>query len=123
MHPFAIEVDDLVGGQRPGRSGRHQEEPRLLKRAVVEDDHIDRFLRGVLIGDVRIADGAPGPTAQATEAAPLAADADDRVAEAADHEGNVQAAQLFEERRAGAAAIHDEHRFAAGRQARGDQQQ
>ena len=92
VHPLAVEVDDFVDGQLRRGVGGNQEEPRLLERGVVEDDEIDRFLRGVLIGDIGVAPGAAGPTGQAAEAASLAADSHDRIAPAAEDEGEVRAA-------------------------------
>jgi hypothetical protein len=63
----------------------------------MEDDDIDRFLRGVLIGRVGVAPAAADPPRQAAEGAALAADAHDRGASAAEDEGDVQRAQLPEE--------------------------
>jgi hypothetical protein len=57
VHPLAVEVDDIVCGQLVLGAGGDQEEPRLLEVVVVEDDDIDRFLRGVLIGGVGVAAG------------------------------------------------------------------
>ena len=123
VHPIAVEGDDVLGGQTRRGAGGDQEKPRLLEGGVVEDDDIDRFLRGVLIGGVHVATGAALPPTQAPEAEPLAADAHEGRAAAANDEGDVQRAQLREEGGAGVAAVHDEDRFAARRQARRDEQE
>jgi hypothetical protein len=78
VHALAVEVDDVVSGQLGHGAGGDQQEPRLLEGGVVEDDDIDGFLRGVLIGGVGVAMGTAGPTTPA-EADPLAVNAHDGV--------------------------------------------
>lgn len=45
VHALAVELDDLVRGQLVLGAGGDQQEPRLLELRIVEDDHVDGFLR------------------------------------------------------------------------------
>ena len=70
VHPLAVELDDVLRGKQLFGTGGDEEEPRLLEAGVVEDDDVDWFAGGVLIGDVWYAAGSAGATGQAAEAEP-----------------------------------------------------
>ena len=88
----AVPVERGIGG--------HEEKPRGLEGAVVEDDQIGRLAGGGLIGDVGVAPRPAEAMAQAAEAESLHPDVDDGAVTGPEDEGKVEAAEVRQERRA-----------------------
>jgi hypothetical protein len=91
-----VKGDDVSGRELCFRASGEQQEPRLLKGRVVEDDNIHGLLRRILIRGVGVTLRAPATVAEAAEAEALALHADHGVAAAANQEGDVQRAEVRE---------------------------